>query len=96
MLGHGSGKLLIKDVETHQANFDEKTINPVTGETVKTFYWSNETYASKFGKLQSSYEECRAESVALFLSAFSEPYKHFGYEEAEVEDIFYAMWLGMV
>ena len=68
LLGHGTGKLFTKDVNTQETNFDAATVNPFTGEPVTSFYWSNETWTSKFGSLHSAYEECRAESVALYLS----------------------------
>lgn len=50
-MGHGSGKLLIKDINTGTFNFDTEMINPLTNQKVSTYYLSNETYASKFGKL---------------------------------------------
>ena len=51
LIGHGSGKLFIKDVSTNQSNFNESVPNPLTNDKITTSYLSNETYASKFGKL---------------------------------------------
>lgn len=70
LLGHGTGKLLTKNVETGEMNFPADLINPYTNEPITTFYLSTETWSQKFGKLHSGYEECRADSVALFLLNF--------------------------
>ena len=69
-LGHGTGKLLTKDVETGNFNFPEDLKNPFTGGPIDTYYLSTETWSQKFGKLHSGYEECRADSVALYLLNF--------------------------
>jgi dipeptidyl-peptidase-3 len=67
LLGHGTGKLFTKNVETGELNFPESVKNPFTGESITTYYLSTETWSQKFGKLHSGYEECRADSVALYL-----------------------------
>ncbi|CAI2387725.1 unnamed protein product [Moneuplotes crassus] len=98
LLGHGTGKLLTQDVDTGKFNFDqEKLLNPFTGEKISTFYKSNETWSSKFGKLHSGYEECRADTVALYLGHFEEPYQiFFADREDEWLDIEYVMWLDII
>jgi len=98
LLGHGTGKLLTQDVDTGKFNFDEETLkNPYTGEKITTYYKSNETWSSKFGKLHSGYEECRADTVGLYLGHYQEPYEiFFSGREDEWADIEYVMWLDII
>ena len=77
LLGHGTGKLLTKNVETGELNFPETLMNPYTGKTITTYYLSTETWSQKFGKLHSGYEECRADTVALYLMHYEEPFEIF-------------------
>jgi dipeptidyl-peptidase-3 len=71
--------------------------NPFTGEEITTFYTASETWGQKFGKLHSGYEECRADSVALYLIQFEEPFKIFCQgRDAEWDDIYYTCWLEML
>ncbi len=77
LLGHGTGKLLTKNVETGELNFPADLKNPFTGNEISTFYLSTETWSQKFGKLHSGYEECRADSVAIHLMHFDQPYEIF-------------------
>lgn len=72
LLGHGSGKLFQKDKEG-KLNFEQgKVHHPVLNAPVAEYYEANETWRSKFGDVSSSYEECRADSVGLYLSTFQE------------------------
>ena len=98
LLGHGSGKLFTQDIETKEFNFDhEKLLNPLTGKKIETWYMSNETWMSKFKKMHSAYEECRADTVAMYLSHFEEPYKIlFERKDSEWDEIQYAMWYSVV
>jgi len=98
LLGHGSGRLLVQNVESGEFNFDkENLINPVTNEKINSWYMSNETWQGKFNKLHSAYEECRADTVALYLSHFKESYEILlKGRESEWDDIQYVMWNGAV
>lgn len=93
LLGHGSGKLL---VETNgEKNFSPNIINPLTNKPVDSWYKNNETWSSKFSRLASTYEECRAECVGLYLSCNHDMHKIFGHGD-EWEDIMYVSWLWMI
>ena len=65
LLGHGTGKLFIK-AEDGTFNFDTSKVEGWNDAT-SSFYNFNETWSSKFGNISSSWEECRAECVALYL-----------------------------
>jgi len=45
LLGHGTGKLLTKDVETGELNFPADLKNPYTGKEIDTYYLSTETWS---------------------------------------------------
>ncbi|CAK9441425.1 uncharacterized protein LODBEIA_P52930 [Lodderomyces beijingensis] len=60
LLGHGTGKLL-QEVSPGNFNFDK------SDERIKTWYEPNQTWGGLFGSIAGSYEECRAELVALYL-----------------------------
>ena len=47
-------------------------MSPIDGSEINTFYGPNETWHSVFGQIASTYEECRADSVALYLSVFED------------------------
>ncbi|CAE7107469.1 unnamed protein product [Rhizoctonia solani] len=96
LLGHGSGKLFTEDKDG-KLNFDpEKTINPLTGKPVTTWYKPGQTAGSVLGVCSSSFEECRAECVGLYLTGNREILKIFGYtEEKDCQDIEYAQYLLM-
>lgn len=96
LLGHGSGKLFTEDKDGN-LNFDrEKTINPLTGKPVSTWYKPGQTAGSVLGVCSSSFEECRAECVGLYLTGNREILKIFGYsEEKDFQDIEYAQYLLM-
>ena len=61
LLGHGTGKLL-QETSAGVFNFDKNAHPEIT-----TYYKPNETWGSLFGASAGSFEECRAELVALFL-----------------------------
>jgi len=68
LLGHGCGKLL-QETEPGKYNFNVKSppVSPVTDKPVSTWYKPGETWGSVFGGMGPSYEECRAECVAMAL-----------------------------
>ncbi|KAH8915504.1 hypothetical protein BT69DRAFT_1325191 [Atractiella rhizophila] len=87
LLGHGTGKLLTEDRDGN-LNFDkEKVINPITKGKVKTWYKPGETWSTFGGEISSSFEECRAEVVALFLANDKRIAKIFGVETEEDVDL---------
>lgn len=61
LLGHGTGKLL-QETLPGVFNFD-RALHP----EIATYYAPNETWGSLFGASAGSFEECRAELVALYL-----------------------------
>lgn len=80
LLGHGCGKLL-QETEPGKYNFDGKNppISPVDGKPISTYYKPGETWGSVFGGMGPSYEECRAECVAMSLCPDYEILKIFGF-----------------
>ncbi|XP_072517707.1 dipeptidyl peptidase 3 [Salminus brasiliensis] len=96
LLGHGSGKLFVQD-EKGNFNFDKAEVrNPETGELISSWYKGSETWDSKFSTIASSYEECRAECVGLYLCLNKQVLSIFGHEGEEAEEVVYVNWLNMV
>ncbi|KAG9338203.1 hypothetical protein JZ751_026955 [Albula glossodonta] len=96
LLGHGSGKLFVQD-EKGNFNFERDSVrNPETGELISSWYKGSETWDSKFSTIASSYEECRAECVGLYLCLNKEVLSIFGHEGTDAEDVIYVNWLTMV
>ncbi|EDO43060.1 predicted protein [Nematostella vectensis] len=96
LLGHGSGKLFIKKPDGSY-NFDHKSVvNTETGEKIQSWYTEGETWSTKFAELSSSYEECRAECVGIYLCLNKDVLRIFGHEGAAGDDIVYVNWLNMV
>jgi len=102
LLGHGCGKLL-QETEKGVYNFDVKNppVSPVTGKPIETWYKPGETWGSVFGGMGPSYEECRAECVAMALGCDFEILKIFGLGDGKEDidgpagDILYASYLSM-
>lgn len=95
LLGHGSGKLLKKEADG-SINYPSDLSNPLTRAAITKTYEHGETYDSKFTSLGSSYEECRAECVGLYLCVDRDVLGIFGLSESqEVSDIVYTNWLNL-
>ncbi|ODM98954.1 Dipeptidyl peptidase 3 [Orchesella cincta] len=95
LLGHGSGKLLKKNADG-TTNYPSGLKNPLTNDLIESAYEDGETYDSVFTTLGSGYEECRAESVGIFLCLDKTVVKIFGYEGDKADTLIYANWLDMV
>ncbi|KAI0699721.1 aflatoxin-detoxifizyme [Cytidiella melzeri] len=96
LLGHGSGKLFTEDADGKK-NFDpDHVINPLTGKPIASWYKAGQTPDSVLGEVSSSMEECRAETVALFLASEPKILEIFKYTDPkEAEDIQYITFLLM-
>ena len=102
LLGHGTGKLL-QETTPGDYNFDIKNppIDPTTNEPCTTYYKPSETWGSVFGHISSSYEECRAECVAMVLSCDFGILKIFGFGDGSEDmsgkagEVLYASYLSM-
>lgn len=102
LLGHGTGKLL-QETAPGVYNFDIKSppISPITNEPVTTYYKPGQTWGSVFGSIASSYEECRAECVAMALCCDFEILRIFGFGDGkpdmdgEAGDVLYIAYLSM-
>ncbi|KAI2651282.1 Dipeptidyl peptidase 3 [Labeo rohita] len=78
-------------------NFDQAAVrNPETGELISSWYKGSETWDSKFSTIASSYEECRAECVGLYLCLNKQVLSIFGHEGEDAEEVVYVNWLNMV
>lgn len=102
LLGHGCGKLL-QETSPGQYNFDHSNppTSPLTGKPVTTWYQPGQTWGSVFGSMAGSYEECRAEAVAMYLCCDFSVLAIFGFGDGKVDldgpagDILYASYLSM-
>ncbi|KAK9448794.1 peptidase family M49-domain-containing protein [Limtongia smithiae] len=101
LLGHGTGKLL-SETSAGVFNFDSSSppVSPIDGEVITTYYKPGQTWGSVFGSIAGSYEECRAECVAMYLCTDKALLKIFGHTETSVEeglaeDVTYIAYLQM-
>ncbi|KAL2000149.1 hypothetical protein VTN02DRAFT_3488 [Thermoascus thermophilus] len=102
LLGHGTGKLL-QETSPGEYNFDVSNppISPITNKPVSTWYKPGQTWSSVFGPIASSYEECRAECVAMVLSCEFSILKIFGFGDGtedlsgEAGSVLFASYLQM-
>ncbi|ODQ80920.1 hypothetical protein BABINDRAFT_170679 [Babjeviella inositovora NRRL Y-12698] len=89
LLGHGSGKLL-QETAPGVFNFDKAVVDPAT------WYKPGETWGSVFGSTSGAFEECRAESVAMYLITNHSLLTVFGItDEAEQKKIIHVGFLLM-
>ncbi|KAM7447258.1 bifunctional diacylglycerol diphosphate phosphatase/phosphatidate phosphatase [Porites harrisoni] len=96
LLGHGSGKLFVKR-QDGSYNFDiENVKHTETGEKITSWYTDGETWYTRFADLSSSYEECRAECVGIYLCTNRQVLRVFGHEGTAADSIVYINWLNMV
>lgn len=104
LLGHGSGKLYHGGTVDAEALVKSKEPNPLTGDPITgPFYSTGATWDTTFGKVASSYEECRAECSGIYLCLEPLPLSVFGHTPDDdskmacgVHDISYINWLLMV
>jgi dipeptidyl-peptidase-3 len=102
LLGHGCGKLL-QETSPGEYNFDKKSppISPITNKPVTSWYKPGQTWGSVFGATGASYEECRAECVAMALSCDFGVLEIFGLGDGsedingEAGDVLFASYLSM-
>ncbi|KAI9268961.1 peptidase family M49-domain-containing protein [Phascolomyces articulosus] len=94
-LGHGTGKLF-EESDDGQLNFDKKTVtNPLTNEPIQSWYKPGQTFNGTFRAISGSYEECRADCIALVLSHHLDILNIFEFYGQEAEDVLYIMYLHM-
>ncbi|KAM4059717.1 peptidase family M49 domain-containing protein [Hirsutella rhossiliensis] len=102
LTGHGCGKLL-QETSPGVFNFDKDKppVSPVTHKPITTWYKPGQTWGSVFGSIAASYEECRAELVAMDLSCEFPVLKIFGFGDGKLDmdgeagDVLYASYLSM-
>lgn len=102
LLGHGTGKLL-QETSPGVFNFDHKNppVSPITTKPISTYYKPSETYSTVFGPTASSYEECRAECVAMALSCDFSLLEIFGFGDGSEDmdgkagDVLFSSYLSM-
>ncbi|POS84255.1 putative dipeptidyl peptidase 3, partial [Erysiphe pulchra] len=102
LLGHGTGKLL-QETKPGNFNFNQASppISPITNKPITSYYKPGQTWSSVFGSIAASYEECRAECVAMALSCDFEILKIFGFGDgkpdmnSEPGDVLYVAYLSM-
>eukprot|EP00118_Oscarella_pearsei_P006784 m.31377 g.31377 ORF g.31377 m.31377 type:complete len:715 (+) comp31491_c0_seq5:196-2340(+) len=96
LMGHGSGKHFQAD-ENGKLNFDINAVRHTeTNGPIESYYGAHDTWDSKFTVVASSYEECRAECVGIYMCLSEDILKIFGYEGEAASDIMYINWLLMV
>lgn len=67
--------------------------DPITKEEYQSAYEKEDTWNTRFGKISTSYEECRADTVGYYLCTMKEVYSLFGFEEHEVGTL---LWVNVM
>ncbi|KAH9997284.1 aflatoxin-detoxifizyme [Russula vinacea] len=92
LLGHGSGKLFKEEADGTK-NLIRRSLNCARS---SSWYKPGQTPGSVLGEVSSSMEECRAETVALFLISNTDILKVFDITSPkDVDDIQYITFLSM-
>ncbi|KAF9879992.1 dipeptidyl peptidase [Colletotrichum karsti] len=102
LTGHGCGKLL-QETSPGTYNFDKENppVSPLNNKPITTWYKPGQTWGSVFGSIAASYEECRAELVAMYLGCEFPVLKIFGFGDGstdinnEAGSVLYAAYLQM-
>ncbi|XP_055346601.1 dipeptidyl peptidase 3-like [Paramacrobiotus metropolitanus] len=95
LLGHGSGKLFM-EFPNGTFNANASVIGHMQiGDfgSINNWYKPGQTYESVFGKLASTMEECRAESVAVHLSLFPDVLSIWNINQSDAERWAHLVWL---
>jgi len=101
LLGHGSGKMFHQGTPDAEAMVSSRFVHPLTGEPITgPFFDPGSTWDSTFGKIASTYEECRAECTGLYLCLEPQVLQVFGVLDAQMDlpdisDVAYINWLLM-
>ena len=75
-------------------------INPLNNSVIDTFYKPGESYWNIFGPISTAYEECRAETISLYLSCQDNIVEHIlpdkpqDYRDEVVKNCWYNIILG--
>ena len=82
LLGHGTGKLL-SEIAPGEYNFDRGNppVSPLTGLPVETWYRPGQTWNTVFGEIGGAVEECRADTMSMYLMDNKELFKLFGHDD---------------
>ncbi|KAL6409842.1 Peptidase M49, dipeptidyl-peptidase III [Ilyonectria robusta] len=99
LLGHGTGKLL-SETAPGIYNFDEQNLptSPISKKAITSHYLPGQTWASVFGKLVGTVEECRAILVSEYLLDDKNLLGISGYtddSEITASDFLYATYLNI-
>lgn len=93
-LGHGTGILFTEDASGTR-NFGDHIVHPLTNQPIKHWYKPGQNFNSVFKNIASSYEECRAEAIAMVLIPHLDIQAIFGHEGEEAEDVIFTSYLNM-